>query len=89
MISLPAQSPTVMTMTTQGVTQATISSQSRQPRAPMISEYGSQSHLGGRGSTRQPYTVHSRSTAGFDINRASRSGAIDFDCFMERHYGRS
>lgn len=74
-------------MTTHGVTHAAIISQSRQPRPPMISAYGSLNHLGGLGSMRQPYTVHSRSTADLDMNRASRSGAIDLDCFMERHYG--
>ena len=62
-------------------------SQSRQPNEPNEAENGSRSHLGGRGSTRHPLTVYSASIAGRDRNRASRSGATDFDCFMERHYG--
>lgn len=62
-------------------------SQSRQPNEPKDAENGSRSRLGGRGSTRHPLTVYSASIAGRDINRASRSGASDLDCFMERHYG--
>lgn len=64
-------------------------SQSRQPNEPKDAEKGNSSHRGGVGSIRQLSTTYSASIAGFDINRASRSGAIDFDCFMERHYGRS
>lgn len=71
----------------QNKTTAAKISQSRQPNEPKDAENGIKSHLGGRGSTRHPLTVYSASIAGRDMNRASRSGAIDLDCFMERHYG--
>ena len=62
-------------------------SQSRQPNEPKDAENGISNHRGGRGRMRQLSTVYSASMTGLDINRASRSGAIDFDCLMERHYG--
>lgn len=63
-------------------------SHSRQPNEPKDAENGSSNHFGGRGRMRHPSTVYSASMTGLDKNRASRSGATERDCFMERHYGR-
>lgn len=68
-------------------TQQAMRTQSRHPRAPMVAANGSMSHFDGLVAMRQPYTEYSASMAGLDMNRASRSGATERDCFMERHYG--